>query len=113
MSIFRTANLWSSSGQDELARQTTEGLSVTNVHGPPLDQAQVLATWLDVGTGNKNAGISQADNMKGRGILAIHQYNDVIAVVLRQHATHVTHLFMVEWTKKAGCHCHDHPSVFI
>lgn len=55
--MFTTANLWISSGQDELARQTTAGSSATNLHGPPLDQAQVLATWLNAATGNKNAGL--------------------------------------------------------
>ncbi len=47
---------------------------------------------------------------------AIHQYDDVIAVVrlaLMQYAIFVTHLSVVEWTKKPGSHCHDHAYGFI
>ena len=56
MSIFKGQQIFGFHlGQDELARQTTEGLSVTNDHGLPLDQAQVLATWLNAATRNKNA----------------------------------------------------------
>jgi len=40
---------------------------------------------------------------------AVHQHDDVIAVVrlaLMQYAIFVTHLSVVEWTKKPGSHCH-------
>ncbi len=64
MSIFGTANLWMLSGQDELAMQTTEGLSVTTIDGQPLEKAQVLATWLKGATRNNNNEHGRAGNMR-------------------------------------------------